>query len=326
MSIEAIKPGLLSTLVAAERTGYRQYGVGPGGPMDTFAMRVANFLVGNDEAQAVIEMHFPGPEFVIKENLLLAITGNGFEVFLNGEPKPLWTPLLTPGNSVLKFKIKTNAGRGYLSVQGGWKAESWLGSRTTHLGVQAGGYLGRALKKGDCLDTADEAREIRNAKLSWQVSRNELDKMYLPSNEIRCVASAETDALSDQSKADFASGVFVIGNKSNRMGFRLEGPALRLNEPLEFVSSPVDVGTVQLLPDGNLIILMADHQTTGGYPRIASVIKADLPKLAQLNPNEKMNFKMIAMADAEALFLSMENQLAEIKNSCRQQLNKQIAS
>jgi len=130
------------------------------------------------------------------------------------------------------------------------------------------------------------------------------------------MAGAETDLLSPLSKEKFLTSSFIIRHQSNRMGYRLEGPPLLLNQRVDLISSVVDFGTIQLLPDGNLIILMADHQTTGGYPRIASVIKADLPKLAQLNPTEEINFKMISSLEAETELLSREKQLAELKHVC----------
>jgi len=325
MSIEIIKPGLLTTLVGSERTGFRNRGIGPGGAMDKFAMRVANFVVGNRDDMAVMEIHLPGPEILFQQSHLISITGNGFESLVNGIPIPLWRPVHVAQNEVMSFKIKSG-GRSYLAVKGGWKAENWLGSLGTHLGVQAGGYFGRALHKGDLLDPEQISIVNGDGKnFPWGISKNELDKVYFPSNEIRCLASNETNLLSVESREKFTSHNFTITPQSNRMGYRLEGLQLHLKEPVELVSSPVDAGTIQLLPDGNLIILMADHQTTGGYPRIGSVIKADLPKLAQLGPAEKITFEMISLVEAESLLIAIENQLEEIKTSCFTQINKYMA-
>jgi antagonist of KipI len=282
--------------------------------------------VGNEESVAVIEMHFPLPEIIFQHPSLISITGTGFDATLNEEKLPLWKPVIVQKNVQLKFKNKSSGGRVYLAVRGGWKADEWLGSSGTHLGVNAGGYFGRGLKKGDIVsairkeDLGDDARV-----LPWGISKNELDKVYSTNSIIRCVQGVEYSLLSDESKTRLVSSTFTISNQSDRMGFRLSGEPLIPADAMELVSSPVDFGTVQLLPDGNLIILMADHQTTGGYPRIASVVKADLPKLAQFGPNDKMDFRIISLEEAERLLLSRENLLEELKASCHEKLNKYLA-
>lgn len=294
--------------------------------MDRFAMRVANYLVGNNDSVAVMEFHLPAPEILVSQSHLISITGKGFEAMVNGVAVPRWRPVSVPKNAVMSFDIKSSGGRGYLAVKGGWKAQDWLGSFSTHQGVQMGGYVGRALRKGDLLEAEEDSRRGNEGiKYAWAISENELDRIYFPPNEIRCVKSIETDLLSNESKEIVASQFFSITHQSNRMGYRLAGEPLYLTQRMDLVSSPVDFGTIQLLPDGNLIILMADHQTTGGYPRIGSVIKADLPKLAQRGANGKINFKMISLTEAELLLLSMEKQLDEIKSSCLQQISKYMA-
>ncbi len=317
MSIKIIKPGLITTLVDDGRTGFRHLGIGPGGAMDRFAMTVSNYLVGNSERVATIEMNFPAPEILFQHAHLISVTGKGFEIRGNEKIVPLWKPILVKKGSIARFEKVAEGSRAYLSVHGGWKSQEWLGSFSTHLGVKAGGYLGRALQKEDILETEGIEQDIDEMKtLPWGISKNELDRIYFPANEIQITSSAETDLLSPESKENFLSSSFSITHQSNRMGYRLEGEKLFLNQPVELVSSAVDFGTVQLLPDGNLIILMADHQTTGGYPRIASVIKSDLPKLAQMNPNDKINFKLITLREAEDEFLKRENLLAELKQVC----------
>lgn len=217
----------------------------------------------------------------------------------------------------MKFEKIAPGSRLYLSVTGGWKAQEWLGSLTTNLGVMAGGFKGRMLQKHDILETNKTAGHIENNKsLPWGISKNELDKIYSPPSQIRIIDSTEGNSLSLESKEKLLTAGFRITNHSNRMGYRLEGEKLFMNQPLELVSSAVDFGTIQLLPDGNLIILMADHQTTGGYPRIVSVIKSDLPKLAQLSTNEKINFKLITLEDAEIELLAREKLLNELKQTC----------
>jgi antagonist of KipI len=317
MSIEIIKPGLLSTLVDSGRSGYREFGIGPSGAMDRFAMTVSNCLVGNKEELATLEMHFPAPEIMFHQTHLVCVSGIGFEIKVDDKSIPLWKPFLAKKGSRMKFTKVTAGSRVYFSTQSGWRAEKWLESFTTHLGVQAGGHEGRVLKKGDIIETNKTAYYKDETKtLPWGISLYELSKIYLPPNEIRIIKSIETGLLSVESNKKLLSSSFTITRQSNRMGYRLEGEKLFLNEPVHLVSSAVNFGTIQLLPDGNLIVLMADHQTTGGYPRIAAVIKSDLPKLAQLNPDDKINFKLISLIDAENELRSRERLLDDLKQAC----------
>ena len=134
---------------------------------------------------------------------------------------------------------------------------------------------------------------------------------------MRIIKGAEFDNLSNESKAAFKAENFRISHESDRMGFRLDGQTLRLKQPLEIISSAVDFGTIQLLPDGQMIILMADHQTTGGYPRLGNVVRCDLPLVAQLGANDRLNFKLISIAEAENLTLELEKDLNLLKTACR---------
>lgn len=317
MSIEVIKAGLQSTIVAGTRNGFRYLGIGPNGAMDSFAMRASNYLAGNDGGAATLEMNFPTPELLVREDQLISLTGRGFVVYINEKLFPSWKPILVKRDAIIKFEKADAGSRAYLAVHGGWKAQEWLGSYTTHLGSGAGGYLGRALQKGDILDAnAPQQRVNENKALPWGISKNELDNVYLPSNEIEVIQSVESDLLSPESKEKLLTSEFKITSQSNRMGFRLEGDKLILHRQFELVSSPVDFGTIQLLPDGNLIILMADHQTTGGYPRIGAIIKPDLPKLAQKSAYDKISFKLISLSEAESKLLKRNKVLDEIQKAC----------
>jgi antagonist of KipI len=322
MSIEVIKPGLSSLLVGAPRIGFRDKGIGSSSAMDLFAMKVSNFLVGNSEQEAVLEIYHAPAEFIANQNLIISITGNRVEARLNDSGVSCWKPIHVKKNEGLKLRPIGSGGRIYIAVKGGWKATQWLGSFSTHSGVSAGGYFGRSLRKGDVLFANQMMDDSHASDLSWGISSSEVRSVYSPIHEIRCIPSVETHLLSHQSKEEFVSNSFVLTAQCNRMGFRLEGKPMILANPIELVSSSVDEGTIQLLPDGMLIVLMADHQTTGGYPRIASVIKADLPRLAQHNPNEKIYFRMILLTQAEDLFLARRKQLHDIRKSCLYQLNK----
>jgi antagonist of KipI len=260
---------------------------------------------------------------LFQQRTIISLTGADFSATINQQQVPLWKPLLIQKDDLLEFKQPVMGARVYLAVQGGWQSEKWLGSYSTHLTVAAGGYWGRALQKDDILGCNDYNFSLTSNKLlPWHISQHELDKIYQPDNIIRCVKSIEWDLPGLTAQQDMQKNVFTISNQSDRMGYRLQGPALSLQQPVEMISSAVDAGTIQLLPDGNLIVLMADHQTTGGYPRIAAVIKADLPKLAQLRTGATICFTIISIKEAEDALISMKQKLVEIKTSCHLNFEK----
>ena len=317
----------MATLQDGGRYGFRSIGIGPGGAMDVFAMMVSNFLLGNDETTAALEINFPAPEILVQKNALVSLTGADFSATINNITLPLWRPFFVKKDSVVKFKPPVWGSKAYLSVQGGWQSDKWLGSYSTHLKVAAGGHSGRALQKGDIvLFKKDSFSLSENKIMNWYISRNEIDKIYQPSNIIRCIKGVEWDLLNETSKQNFEHIDFGITNLSDRMGYRLGGVTLSVQQQTEIISSAVDAGTVQLLPDGNLIVLMADHQTTGGYPRIASIIKADMPKLSQLSPGQTVNFRIINIKEAEDALISMMQALAEIKAGCQLNFEKYFQS
>ena len=325
MSIKIIKAGVLTTLQDGGRKGWRSKGIGSGGAMDIFAMSVANYLVGNDDGNAVIEINFPAPEILFQQDTLLSLTGANFFTTLNEMTVPLWTTLLLKKDSVLKFKQPVQGTKLYLAVYGGLQADNWLNSFSTHLKVGAGGYGGRALQKDDTINFNKTYFSCKENKiLPWHISQHELDKIYQPQNNIRCIKSTEWNLMNEASKQNFINNDFIISNQSDRMGYRLNGKPLLLHQSTELISSAVDAGVVQLLPDGNCIVLMADHQTTGGYPRIASVIKADLPKLAQIKPGQSFNFTIVSLPDAENALLIMQQTLHEIQNACHLNIKKYL--
>ena len=320
MSIEVIKPGLLTTLVSTRREGARYLGVGPTGAMDEFALQVGNFLTGNPTALATLEMHFPAPEFFFQTSHLVSVTGIGFEVKADDRTIPLWKPFLVRKGATLKFGKTSGGNRAYFSLHGGWRAQEWLGSSTTNLNARMGGHAGRALQKGDLLETNKTVPWGNELKiLPWEISTNELKKIYFPDDEVRCTESAETDLLSRESIEKLFSSSFTVLPQSNRMGYRLEGEKLFLAKPIELISSAVDFGTIQLLPDGNMVILTADHQTTGGYPRVASIIKPDLPKVAQRTAHDKIKFKLISQREAELQLEARAKLTEDIKSACLSQ-------
>ncbi|MBS1668045.1 MAG: biotin-dependent carboxyltransferase [Bacteroidetes bacterium] len=326
MSLSIIKPGLLDTVQDLGRYGYSHWGINPGGAMDVYAAKVANMLVGNCPTEAVIEMHFPGPQILFNQNTLIAIAGADFSPCLNEEPLPLWTPIVVRRNTVLQFPQLKKGAVAYLAIHGGIAVDKWLGSYSTNLKAGAGGVSGRQLKKGDDLCFKDNRiyfagmlREQDNLMpLQWRVN---VRKTYKHPHEIFIIKGNEWEYLTGTSQYDFLQNDFIVHPSSDRMGYQLRGNMMQTSHPIEMVSCGVSYGTLQLLPDGHLIALMADHQTTGGYPRIGNVIAAHLPKLAQLRPSDNVQFKLVDLDVAERMFLSQQNDLHILERACREHLN-----
>ena len=317
MSILIQKSGILSTIQDLGRKGFRQFGINPNGAMDLCAVRLANILLGNDESEAVLEMHFPAPEILFEEVAKFALGGADFSAKLNDKSVENWRIFIAEKGSVLKFERKISGSRAYLSVKGGFQIEKWFGSYSTNLLAQIGGFAGRSLQTGDRIRfnskfKIQNLKSTQNLKFPYKISKD-LVPHYSSFPTVRVVAGAEFEQLTALSEQKFLKQDFTISKESNRMGFRLEGEPLYLLDGKELVSSAVNFGTIQLLPDGQMIVLMADHQTSGGYPRIAHVVSYDLHVLAQLGASDKVGFKMISLQDAEDLMLQFEKDLNLLK-------------
>lgn len=317
MSIVISSNSLLTTVQDLGRKGFRRFGVNNNGAMDNTAVRLVNILLGNDENEAVLEMHFPAPKILFEKNAVIAIGGAEFGATVDGGEIDNWRPVTVEKGQLLQFERKKLGGRAYLAVKGGFKVEEWLGSASTNLKAKIGGFAGRSLQKNDRLffKRKTNGKENNKKKVNYKISRSLISR-YSPFPTVRLTEGAEFDKLTKKSRANFLTQKFTIGSQSDRMGFYLEGLKLTVSEPFELLSSAVNFGTIQLLPDGQMIILMADHQTTGGYPRLAHVVQNDLPVLAQLGANDAVNFRLISLAEAEDLILNAEKDLNLLRVGC----------
>ncbi len=211
----------------------------------------------------------------------------------------------------------------------GFDVDKWMGSYSTNLKAAVGGWRGGPLKKGDELTLKESTiyyagwlKEDKNMRvLPWQADSR---ITYNYPHEIFITPGHEWDLLQPASRNIFFENNFIIHPSSDRMGYNLRSTPLELAEPHELVSSAVNFGTLQLLPDGQLIVLMADHQTTGGYPRIGHVISAHLPKLAQLRPSDCIQFKMINIAKAESLLFAQHDELQILQRACFDHLKSMV--
>ncbi len=319
MSLRIIKNGLSDTFQDLGRYGFQHLGINPGGAMDGYAMKWANVLVGNNPDQAVLEMHFPAAEIGFETNTLIALTGGNLDATINEVPVPLLHPVIIAKGAVLKFRRQLKGARVYLAVAGGYQLDNWLDSDSTHIQVKAGGYKGRALRKNDQVlmhaMTQINALQIKSDHevLPWFAGNISIEQ----DARIPFLMGAEYHYLDTISKQKMEKGAFAILPNSNRMGYRLKGDQLQMNPIHEMISSGVTRGTIQLLPDGQMIILMADHQTTGGYPRIGHITTTGIAKLAQMNAGEILFFKKTTLEKAEADLLLQETNLQQLRHACK---------
>jgi antagonist of KipI len=325
MNLRIIKAGVLDTIQDLGRYGHQHLGINPGGAMDKLSAQLANILVGNDPKEPVIEMHFPAAAFFFERPALIAISGADFTATVNGEEVPCLQPVLISKFSILQFHGIRNGARAYLAVHGGFAIQPWLNSCSTQLKAGAGGFKGRALQKDDEIElrpTADLSNII--GKKEFEILPWKADDQWdgIGPREILALPGHEWDKLDAISKERFRRQFFTVTMQSDRMGYHLKGTPLSMSNGDEVVSAAVTFGTIQLLPNGQLIVLMADHQTAGGYPRVAHVITAHHGYLAQLKPGELLQFQLTDLATAEELQARQQRHLRQLQNACKFRLDE----
>ncbi|HET6434425.1 MAG TPA: biotin-dependent carboxyltransferase family protein [Xanthomonadaceae bacterium] len=308
MSVEVLAPGLLTTVQDGGRAGWRHLGVGVAGALDPYAHALANLLVGNAPDAAALEITLAGPRLRFERAVEIALCGADIDARCDGIALPRARPLRLPAGSELALGACRMGARAYLAVAGGIAVEPVLGSRSTDLRGGFGGLAGRALRAGDVLPPGDapccdvDAIEIA----PWWIDDAPAAD---PRDAIRVLPGADATAPAD---ALYAHG-WKVAAASNRQGLRLEGASLEVADGRERVSAPVAPGTVQLPPDGQPIVLLADAQTHGGYPRIGHVIRADWPRLAQLQPGDRLRFAPCTAEEAHAAWRSQQQALARLR-------------
>ncbi|MCU5472822.1 biotin-dependent carboxyltransferase family protein [Bacillus paranthracis] len=315
MDVEVLHAGMFTTVQDLGRSHYQQYGVPVGGAMDQSTLRMINMLVGNEENEAGLEMTIMGPKLLIKKTTLLAIGGADMEPLLNGERIPLWRPILAEEGSMLCFgKVKSGC-RTYVTFAGGIHIGRTMGSKSTYIRAAIGGIEGRMLKKGDYFQIGvqpemanrfiQDLQKDERIKTKWAISSSVLPK-YKKYPKLRVITGFEYDQFTEESKKAFFTKEYKVSNYADRMGYRVEGEILNRAVEKEILSSPVTYGTIQIPNGGQPIILMADRQTTGGYPRMGNIISVDLPLLAQLKPGDYVSFENITLEEAEQLYIEKE--------------------
>ncbi|NMD69718.1 biotin-dependent carboxyltransferase family protein [Bacillus sp. DNRA2] len=321
-----LKPGLFTSVQDLGRYGFQQYGVITSGAMDQIAHRISNILVGNSEHAPTLEITMIGPKLKFNQDCLIAICGGKAEPKIDGASIKCWRPVLVKQGSVLEFGTISEGCRAYLAIAGGFNIPIVLNSRSTYFRAKLGGFKGRTLKAGDqiSIDTPSAlSKRLINTlnnkqtqkpfhEANWLINSS-IVPSYREHPSIRVIKGRHFDLFDQASQTKFFENTFSILPQSDRMGYRLTGPRLSLTEQHEMISEAVSFGTIQVPADGNPIILLADHQTTGGYPKIGQIAAVDLPLIAQAKPGTKVRFIEITLAQAQLLFLQRERLISELK-------------
>ncbi len=301
--IEVVKPGLFTTIQDQGRWGYQAYGVGIAGAMDAWALAAANLLVGNPEGAAGLEMTIWGPSLNFYRETWFAVTGADLTPRLNGTPIPNWMGHRAPAGSLLSFGPRRRGVRAYLAVAGGLDVPIVMGSRSTYLLGGFGGLDGRPLKAQDRLSVGSLAQIPE--PLEGFVFPENLRPAYRKDPRLRTVLGPFQDFFSPEGLAAFLSEEYLITANSDRMGYRLQGKAITRKKTGELITCGLANGTIQVPPNGQPIILLADRQTIGGYPIIATVIHADLSLAAQCAPGDSVRFDEVSPEEAREAYLSL---------------------
>jgi len=306
MCLRIIKEGLFTSLQGTGTYGLQRFGINPRGAMDRRAVRILNALLQNRDANLALELHFPAGEIEFDDPYVFAIGGADFDAELSRRPLERWRAYEAAPGDVLRFPGKIAGARCYLAVRGGLAEKLGSEDRTAFER-----FTTRRLRKGDTihLDLPPPARfTIPPGKVSPTLIPD-----YRPDPAVRFIAGAEYNLITEQGRELIRRSEFAVTPDSNRMGFRLNGPELELTGDTEMISAAVTFGTIQRLPNGQLIVLMADHQTSGGYPRIGNVISADLPLLGQLMPGNTIRFRAVQIEEAEFAAVRFEQELRMLR-------------
>ncbi|NLN48540.1 MAG: biotin-dependent carboxyltransferase [Clostridiales bacterium] len=307
--IKIIKPGLYTTVQDKGRIGFQRYGIPVAGAMDDFSFRVANILVGNDENEAVIEATFLGPSIQLNFDGFIAITGAYMDPKINETKAKMWRSLKVEKGDILEFSGATKGLRTYIAFGGGLDISEILNSKSTYVRGALGGFKGRKL-------LTDDEIIVNVSKSNAETGK------YIPPGcipvypkevNVRVILGPQDDHFSSEVIETFLNSPYKITAEADRMGYRLEGPTLSHVKGPDIISDGIAIGSVQVPGHGFPIVMMADRQTTGGYTKIATVVSADLPYLAQMGPGDIMHFQRVTIEEGQDLYIQYEKNIDNIK-------------
>ena len=303
--IQVQAPGLLTTVQDLGREGFGPIGVSPSGAADPISLRLGNRLVGNAESAAGLEMTLLGGTFLFPQGAILALTGSDFGATLDGAAVALGRSFEVAPRQTLRLGPTRLGARCYLCLRGGIAVPTFLRSASTHILSGLGGFDGRPLREGDVLRIGSATNLFRKRAIAPQISERFSSRKIL-----RVTPGPQVDWFPESSLHSFYEGAYRVGEQSNRMGLRLEGTPVAPRQTGEMITEGVSLGAVQVPAGGLPIILFVDQQTTGGYPKIANVISADLHRVGQLRPRDEIRFEQVAFETARSLLIEQEQLLA----------------
>lgn len=296
--------GLQTTVQDFGREGFGVIGVSASGAADAVALRLGNLLLENAPGAAALEMTLSGGTFLFPDGAVICLAGADFGAQMDGKEMELWRPhAILPGKRVGLGATRDFA-RCYLCVAGGIGVTDFLGSASTHLLSGLGGWEGRALRKGDVLQIGKLERKIRRRRMRAGVL-----EALRPEKKLRVTRGPQFDWLTEEAKRALSGGEFAVTEESNRVGLRLDGPRLAARGNSELISEGTPVGAIQVTPSGQAILLFVEQQTTGGYPKIANVIAADLHSVGQLRPRDTIRFEEVSFAGARRMWIEQQELL-----------------
>ena len=309
-AVKVISPGALTTIQDAGRFGYLQSGISVSGVMDGYSHRTANLLVDNPPEEAVLEVTLMGPVLEFLTGTRIAVTGAAMQPQVNGQPAPMWQTIPVKQGDRLSFSPIKSGCRAYIAFAGGLDVPVVMGSKSTNLKAQIGGFQGRMLKKDDIVPI----KAPSGPEKLWAA-----DTRYIPEYPkqitLRVVLGPQDQAFTREGIADFLNTEYRVTPANDRMGYRLEGKEIAHATGADIVSDGIVMGAVQVPSSGQPIILMADRQSTGGYTKIATVVTADLPLLAQAQAGTVIRFRKVDVEEAQKLLKEFHEKIEAFARS-----------
>ena len=305
-AVRVLSPGLLTTVQDLGRFGYAHLGVSASGAADSLSARISNRLVGNRDNCSVLEMTLFGGQFEFAGDSSIALAGADFGATLNGAPMPGYETVYVAAGAVLRCGTSSTTARCYMAIAGGFGIHPVLGSTSTHVTSGIGGLAGRALMRGDVLPIKPAASGIR------KIIDRAMLQQFAPRKVLRITPGPQQAIFGESGLKELCSQAYVVSDDSNRLGLRLQGNPIQPIRDAKMLTEGAALGAIQIPPGGSPIILFVEHQTTGGYPKIANVIAADLPSVGQLRPRDEIRFELVTMELAIDLLKQQEKILNRV--------------
>jgi antagonist of KipI len=313
--LEILSPGIFTSIQDLGRYGYGRYGVAPSGALDSYALRIANLLVGNRPDQAGLEAMLLGPAIRALADIVVAVTGGNLQPRRNKQPIEMWRSHFLKKDDILSFGSPLSGFRAYVAVGGGISVPPVMGSRSTNLSSGFGGLQGRTLEKNDILSSENCFQHVKTDRRAFNAA-------WIPDClnhwSLRVIWGPQDDHFPAESRDSFLGASYKMSSDSDRTGIRLQGPVIRQKPDMQtsIISEGVISGSVQIPGDGKPIIILGET-VTGGYRKIATVISADLPLLGQIKPGDAVRFKAVSLAEAQCALAAVEEKVHKFEASLK---------